>query len=51
MWARLIITKDVDAYLLAHPEVPLPTASQTAASEDGAKGTAHAHSHSANDLQ
>jgi azurin len=45
MWARLIITKDVDAYLLAHPEVPLPTAGQTAASEDGAKGAAHAHSH------
>jgi hypothetical protein len=32
-------------YLLAHPEVPLPTAGQTAASEDGAKGAAHAHSH------
>ena len=51
MWARLIITKDVDAYLLAHPEAPLPTASQTTAAEDGAKGATHAHSHSGNELQ
>jgi azurin len=43
MWARLIIAKDVDAYLLAHPEVPLPKPPPSALSEDGEPPHAHAH--------
>jgi azurin len=45
MWARLVVTKDVDAYLQAHPDVPLPAPSPTALTEDGAKGATHGHSH------
>jgi hypothetical protein len=26
MWGRLVVTKDVDAYLEAHPEAPVPAA-------------------------
>src|SRR5581483_11142529 len=33
MWGRLVITKDVDAYLQAHPEVPLPPPGSSAEHE------------------
>ena len=45
MWGRLVVTKDVEAYLQTHPEAPLPTPSPTALSEDGTGGAAHAHTH------
>ena len=43
MWAWLIVTKDVDAYLQAHPEAPLPAPNAAALSEGSPN--AHAHSH------
>jgi azurin len=33
MWGRLIVTQDVDAYLQAHPEAPLPAVSPIAEHE------------------
>jgi azurin len=33
MWGKLIVTKDVDAYLAAHPEAPVVGAGQTAAAD------------------
>ena len=42
MWARLIITKDVDGYLQAHPDVPLPAPSPNPL-EDGGKEPKHDH--------
>ena len=45
MWGRLIITKDVDAYLFAHPEAPLPTPAASSPFEDGTPAPAHGHRH------
>jgi glucose/arabinose dehydrogenase/azurin len=45
MWGRLVITKDVDAYLLAHPEAPLPAATTSSPFEDGTPGPGHGHGH------
>jgi azurin len=45
MWGRLIITKDVDAYLLAHPEAPLPAATTSSPFEDGTPAPGHGHGH------
>jgi glucose/arabinose dehydrogenase/azurin len=39
MWGRLIVTRDVDAYLQAHPEAPIPVPSV------GEEGTEKAHDH------
>jgi azurin len=42
MWGRLIVAKDVDAYLQAHPEAPLPAPSPSAL-EDGGHPAGHGH--------
>jgi hypothetical protein len=44
MWGRLIVTRDVDAYLQAHPEAPIPMPTAGADSEEGAP-KAHQHAH------
>ena len=41
MWGRLIVTRDVDAYLLANPEAPIPQAAAGAGSEEEATGHHH----------
>jgi glucose/arabinose dehydrogenase/azurin len=46
MWGKLIVTKDVDAYLQQHPEAPVQTPPATNPFEDGTPAeAAHKHSH------
>jgi len=45
MWGRLIVTKDVDAYLQAHPEAPIPTPSPSALLDAGPEEKQHTHPH------
>jgi azurin len=45
MWGKLIVTKDVDAYLQQHPEAPVPTSTATSFDETGAPEKPHVHSH------
>jgi glucose/arabinose dehydrogenase/azurin/lysophospholipase L1-like esterase len=43
MWGQLVVTKDVEAYLQAHPEAPLPTPSPAALLEHGDHEKVHGH--------
>jgi len=43
-WGGLVVTRDVDAYLQAHPEAPIPMPTAGADSEEGAP-KAHQHAH------
>jgi glucose/arabinose dehydrogenase/azurin len=46
MWGTLVVTKDVDAYLQQHPEVPVQTAPANNPFDEGSPATSTAHKHS-----